>query len=214
MKAIPKIIPFVILMILASYQVEGSIFANGIDCSVEPNDCKRIDSNISVTESIALPSLNSLVVQGASYFLKSKANYSILLQLQETGLESASVEKLNDVIEDIEKANQIYIELNFLMSERRYSREIVYRLKNFNYEELMKRENLNPVIFKEVVSFMKEGDTKGVIEAIQKRMQATLDSLYLVKENRLAIRYLWRTSEQYSNLNAFGQYVALIMSEI
>lgn len=225
MKTFRFIFPLALLVVIFNCQLNASIFANGINCSVEPNNCKMDTDGIAASKMVApLADLNSLEIQGAIYFLKSKSDFTGLLGLREIAdikeITSEEVKLyLENAIGEIEKANQMYIELSTLMTERVYDPEIVERLKNLSYDEILKRDGLNTVVFKDVESYMREGNTKGLIASIPKRMQSIIDSLYVIKktvcEGSLPdLKDLWKSNEYYSNLNLFGQYTAIIMAEV
>jgi hypothetical protein len=188
---------------------------NETDCAFE-GQCSK-DGEFA---SIIVHPLRYFIIEGASYFLESKAAINHFLKEIEIaelyGLDFYILEKhLNCAIYNLEHASRIYENLINTAKTIPYDLGIIDKLKNFNYTEFQNNFNLNPSIFIDVENLLKDGNVIGVYEKTDIDIKDILDKLYYVKSTLMGkkspdISTLWKINQSYNYINLFGQYVSQI----
>ena len=169
-------------------------------------------------------SMEILVTEGASYFLKTHANVQILLnQVECRDLKGIDFEAINSLIK--EALNNIaYTKLTFEelieAAERTpYDIDVIEKLNKFDYETFLKERGLNPFIFGTVRDYLVEGDITGTFKHayfnFKEIKQLLLNIQSSVLENRLPdLEIFWRINELCAEETLFGSYIARIFNEM
>jgi hypothetical protein len=96
---------------------------------------------------------------------------------------------------------------------------VTERLKNFAYDTFMMDNGLNPVIFKELASYLSRGDITGTFKRTYAGICYIEKLLTLISqelsENRVpGMTVFWELNERCAGTSLFGSYAARIFQEI
>ncbi len=121
--------------------------------------------------------------------------------------------------EKIAHSAAVYGALVSIANASVYNSVIQEKLRNFRYGEYAGDNGLNPVIFKEVESFLSGGDIRGIYNRTYTVVLEAEDQLLGVcgtlGDNKLpALKVLWETNEHLYGHLVFGQYVSRVFKEI
>jgi ribosomal protein L17 len=93
---------------------------------------------------------------------------------------------------------------------------MIDRLKHFAYDTLMTIYSLNPVIFKELASYLSRGDITGTFKRSYAATCSIEKLLTLIKQglsvNRLPV--FWKLNEICAETTLFGSFAARVFHEI
>ena len=164
--------------------------------------------------------IENYIIDGAALFLSSYSDALLILQEYEISsrgalnttaalINSASaLKKLRESRVNYSKALEIADKINYVDFYKN-------KLKIYSYESVMSEDNLNAVIADEVISFLKEGDVKGLyrrnLEKIDKTIK-TLEDIYsnLNGGNIPKVSVFWNLLQRYGEAALFGNYSTLL----
>lgn len=204
------VVIFVIIMLKAN--VLAVIWANESEGSVIPPGENKGTS------------MRSHIINAAGNFLQSYSNMLTFLNKIERseleGLSYADIQSdLDSAIKYMTEVKTAYVKITREAEMSAYNQEVIYRLFIFDYAAYEKANALNRSIFKDVASFLKKGDVKGIYHKLLADVEGILNILAIIKEeidvNRFpGISDLHRVNQYYSQSLLFGQYVAEVFIEI
>lgn len=214
-----KLIIIICLILTMSVLSFPRIMSNGVGI-VFTDDTPVLVSGVA-TETVEI---ESMVIQGAGYYLDSITAYQDLLNKIENKdilgtdydgwLTSAAKTK-----ELIDHAIETYNLLIQKAQSTPYNQDILNSLVKFDYDAFMNKNNLNPVIYLKIKELLVQGDVIGVLKInysnfleISNMLSLLQDSLN--EENLTDFSILLGINEKYSEATLFGSYVARIFSEI
>ncbi len=162
-------------------------------------------------------SMDSLVIQGATCFLKSCSDYTLFLQRYEqnsadfTGLQNA----LNNAITGMKGTVSAFRDLTILAVQTPYNQSAISQLSTFDYQGFLKEKGLFNEVFNSVKSFLLKGDVTGSYTEISSRASELVNRMNSIKQdlnNGIIpdILTLWDINQEYSELMFFGQYESMI----
>jgi hypothetical protein len=168
--------------------------------------------------------LKQLITGAAGHYLNSYSSYLTMLNrielADEAGIDYNDLKVIIDIsIDNMEKAKNDYTRLKETADQTPYRQEVVQKLLTFDYEGFQNSKALNKSIFKEVESFLKRGDIRGIYSRVISNTGSILTKLCEIKkdvdeEKFPQMEYLWRLNQEYSEVLLFGQYVAEIFAKI
>jgi hypothetical protein len=168
--------------------------------------------------------VEALVIEGAGYFLQANIDIQLLLnrvELQDIdGIDNSELMQLvNKALENITRTRETYKRLIKTAKSTPYNPLVTERLKNFAYDTFMMDNGLNPVIFKELASYLSRGDITGTFKRTYAGICYIEKLLTLISqelsENRVpGMTVLWELNERCAGTSLFGSYAARIFQEI
>ena len=169
-------------------------------------------------------SMEILVTNGASYYLKTNANIQTLLyQVECRDLKGIDFIELNRLIKDalnnISYTKLTFEELIKVAEITPYNLDVIKNLNKFDYEIFMKEHGLNPFIFGMVRDYLVAGDITGTYKHAYGNFmeieQLLMNIQIAIAENRLPeLEIFWRINELCSGETLFGSYIARIFKAI
>lgn len=169
-------------------------------------------------------SIENYVLKGAGYFLNGYADTLLFLNSMELAkLEGLQYNQLTKIITDaateMENAYVTYAALEQEAAQVPYNPNVISQLEMFDYNGLMVKNNLNPVIFKKVEGYLSKGDIRGIYHYLYAAVESILPIQYRIKAAVEAgkspdVADLWILNQTYSETLLFGQYVAQTFYEI
>lgn len=215
-----------VFLIFNAGNAYGYIAANGAGLGYcDPGSDPGCDENVSgVALSLAYAPIESYIEEGGGYFLNA---FSTILTLSNrvemsnlAGVDHDELQKIvNSALENIANAKFTYYLLIRAAEETPYNREVLLKLKDFNYREFMTSNSLNGVIFREVSEYLEKGDITGIFKRMNTGFHSIEQLLLSIKAktdlNRLPeLADTWKLNEAASDTLLFGQYVARIFFEL
>ncbi|MDQ1350154.1 MAG: hypothetical protein QG657_455 [Acidobacteriota bacterium] len=168
--------------------------------------------------------IENYIIKGASYLLSGYADTLLFLNTVELAkLEALPYDQLtkiiSDAVSDMENAYVTYAALEQEAAQAPYNPGVIRQLQMFDYNGFMVKNNLNPVIFKNVEGYLTKGNIRGVYHYLNTSVENILSIQYRIKaaveEEKLPdVADLWLLNQTYSETLLFGQYVAQIFYEI
>lgn len=198
------------------------VFLNKGGCPYESETCETapIDGDIAGITSTAPSSINTLIINGAGYFLNSQSNALLFLNKIEmsevNGLNYNDLrESLYRAIENMEMARDTYMDLTELAIATPYRLAVIKRLITFDYDGYQTRNGLNDATFKKVEQYLGKGDVNGLFTEMLLGTKNILDMLYALKETVDKDQFptnqsLWQLAQAYSEFHMAGQYAAQV----
>jgi len=168
--------------------------------------------------------IENYIIAGAGYYLKGNAYIQSLLNLVElqdmNGIDAAEMILLvNNALDNITRARETFASLIDTAETTPYNPVVIELLHHFDYETFMTMNNLNPVAFKELQSYLSCGDITGTfkrsyykiyyIEWLLVSIQTGLSS-----GNLPGLPVLWQLNELCADTTLFGSYAARLFYEI
>jgi hypothetical protein len=176
------------------------------------------------TASIRSITLRQLIAYGGSYFFKSAGHinhfFSLVESSEVTDPDYMEMQKnLNAAIFYLEQARTTYLQLKNQAAATPYNQAVISKLLNFDYDSFQQENDLFPVIFEKVKSFLAVGNVTGVYNEFHSYTGEILDLLYLIKKDIDTevfpnLTTLWSVNQKYSEFKIFGQYVARVFYSI
>ncbi|MCK4762197.1 MAG: hypothetical protein KAW12_08370 [Candidatus Aminicenantes bacterium] len=165
-------------------------------------------------------SIETYIIDGAGYFLKSYADVLILLNYIETtvpgNLDQAELQEVvENALTNLNSAKSAYTQLITLAEATPYNVEVLEKLKFLDYDSFIENNGLIPVVFKDVEKYLKKGDITGTL----KKSAAAFDMLVSILKtieadialgNMPDINSLWNLNQEYAKELLFGQYTARV----
>ncbi|MGE5342694.1 MAG: hypothetical protein ACM3SY_14560 [Candidatus Omnitrophota bacterium] len=165
--------------------------------------------------------LELLITQGAVQFLKSYSDYVLFLQIYEQNNSDnpALQVTLNNVIDNLKKANDTYLEIKYMAPRIPYNRGILTRLSAFNFTALQESRGLTPGIMDKVRFYFANGNITGAFSYTSKNTSKLLNKLTVLKRTLDQgmvpdINKLWDINQAYIDLMLFGQYESQVFKGI
>lgn len=174
------------------------------------------ESEIAYTDNAII---ETLIINGAGYFLKSHSDFLNLLQKIEVGEKEFDYIELtrilSSVVDNLEKANAAYNELSDRAKVKSYNYVIIDKLLNFDYSNYRDKIKPFPSPYGKMQSYLGGGDVTGLYLELYANTSDILTLLYEIKKdteakNTFAKTKLWRVSQEYMQVLLFGQYAAEI----
>jgi hypothetical protein len=203
------------VMLFASMTLFGVVIANHGDSGYNGGGegYKAIDNP-----------LKTLVITGAGHFIQSHTLFQQFLhKIELAELYGVNYDELqgilNEAITGIESAKKTYYEFIKLAAVTPYNTSFIYALQSFNYDEFREKHRLNGVIFSRLASLLRSGDLTGVYQEIYQKTGEISRLLHKVKyavdkDIFPRITVLWEINQVYFDSYFFGQYAAMIFSNI
>ena len=168
--------------------------------------------------------INSLIIEGAGHFLKSHANFLLLLNSIEvaelSGTDYIQWQALvNSALENMEKASTVYGNLITTAAETPYNPEVIAKLADIDYKNFAKKNGLNTVIFSRLEDLLRKGDVTGVYILLKSDMDIIIDQLTTLKTAIDAGTFpdtslLWRLNQTYADSLFTGQYLSQVFKSL
>jgi hypothetical protein len=204
-----------IALLLLNANLHARICANGSG-GVFGNDGERVNAEGNLIE--------SYVIQGASYFLKSYRYamiFSNRIEISElNGIDYSELSAIIDQTQDnLEMAIKTYKTLIKTAARSQYKKSVVKELENFDYDFFREQKGLNKAICKKAEVYLKKADIKGIYRIMYvdfKRMAMIIRTIKkdIKREKFPSIRKIWLLNETFSKNFLFGQYIARIFNEL
>jgi hypothetical protein len=178
----------------------------------------NFSENSFVNPDVESTPLNTHIVNGAGFFLKSYSDTLLLLNRIETadinGIDYNELEILvSSAIENMHRSKEAYANLKQLADRTPYNQVMIAKLLSFDYNGFKHDKGFNPIVLKQVESYLGRGDVRGFyghllsatidISTRLNTIKASIDAASLPK-----IETLWRINQEFSETMLFGQYAA------
>jgi len=167
-------------------------------------------------------SIEMLVVEGAGYYLNAQTDImSFLHRMEMSGKYNVNLFELNTIL--LRALNNMYMAAatyDLLISTAEvtpYNETIIMKLKNFNYEQYMLEQGMNPSIFKEVEAYLGQGDITGMYRQIRANLKDIIEILKSIKSDVSIFKMpplsrVWQLNEMCFHTLIFGQYAARVFA--
>lgn len=219
-----KTVLSIALTVFLGLYLSAMIHVNWGECPFDPGCAPGTggDSNIYTPSGGSL--LGMYIVEGAGYVLDAHSGVSAFLNRFEmaeiSGADYAEMgEILNGVIDNMERARDTYLMINFLAMNTPYNEPVIDRLKTFDYDGFRERNKLYPEVFERVKGFLVQGDVRGVFAEVLTDIDGLLNRLYALKESTDAakspiVQDIWQLNQSFSEHLFFGQYFSRVLYEV
>jgi hypothetical protein len=169
-------------------------------------------------------SIEGYIIEGAGYYLKANAGIQSLLNLVElqdmNGTDDAEMTRsVIAALDNITRARETFAKLIETAEATPYNPVVIEQLNNFAYDTFMTVNNLNPVIFNELASYLSRGDITGTFKHSYAGL-CSLEKLLISIKEGLAMNQmpllpvLWQLNETCAQTTLFGSYAARVFYEI
>ena len=206
-----------ILSLMISFlnlNLSARIFGNGAGCAY----CDSDNGEELTKSDIPCDLINNYIEEGAGYFLDSYGDVLKLLNRVElSDQRNLDYDEINKIVDsgiwNLRNALQIYGKLIKIAELTPYNEAVIYKLETFDYKTFMGKNDLIPTIFKDLQTYLQNGDIKGTYKRIYSDLNALLNLLYLIKSevsiNKLpTLLIVWKLNKKYSYTLLFGQYIS------
>jgi hypothetical protein len=207
-----------IALLIPTLQMKGAMVGNW-SCMAYEGGCYVEDGEKKFGQTIG-----QVLIEDALNFMESHSRMiDFLIKIENTDINNpkylAFSEILDAIIEKMEKARSNYYELNNMVADMKYNQGIILKLMSFNYSKFEQENGLIPTIFREIEGLLNKGDVKGVYLEFFLRTDEILKNLYEVKkeiDSHVFPKFstLWEISQNYLEMQLFGQFVSEIFYEI
>jgi hypothetical protein len=170
------------------------------------------------------PGIEDLIITGAGYFLRSKADFLLCLNKIELspleGVDYTEVQYLlKSAIHNMEKAGENYGQLVSIAYVTPYRIDVIEKLKAFDYDNLLEEKGLNAIIFKDMQSYLSAGNLRGLHSRALLDTMNILAMLYRIKPaidsgQIPVLEDLWRLNQAYAEAHLLGQYTAEVFDQV
>jgi hypothetical protein len=168
--------------------------------------------------------IEGFVIAGAGYFLRSQSDFLLFLnKIEVSALEGINYPELKTLLDsaaaNLEKAKEEYDRLVEVAYVTPYRQEVIYLLKNFDYDGLLAEKGLNAVIFKDMEKYLKAGDLRGLHKRALADTVNILSMLYRLKPmidsgQFPVLEDLWRLNQAYAHAHLLGQYTSEVFARL
>jgi hypothetical protein len=168
-------------------------------------------------------SIEGYIVEGAGYYLKANAGIQSLLNLVELqdmiGTDDAEMTRsVIDALDNITRARETFAKLIETAEATPYNPVVIEWLNHFDYNTFMTINNLNPVVFNELASYLFRGDITGTFKRTYAGICSIERLLTLISqelsENRVpGMTVFWELNERCAGASLFGSYAARVFQE-
>jgi hypothetical protein len=164
--------------------------------------------------------IETLIISGAGYYLKSNSKIQKFLNLIELQdiipIDYNEINRLmNLALENIAIARETYENLIILAESTPYKLEFIAKLKNFDYQSYMNEMGLNSVVFNKVREYLEKGDITGSFKHTYSNLCAIEELLTSIKNGTAVnqmpeLSLLWKLNETCAESLLFGSYAARV----
>jgi hypothetical protein len=211
-----KVIIFCFILIIINNYCFPWIWGNGAGGGYNENTLPPgIQSNIS---------MESLLIEGAGYFLQTQSNIQTLLKMVEwQDIKFINYYAFNQLVKsslnNIINARLSFEELIKVAEVTPYNLEVIGQLNRFDYDNFLKDNNLNPFIFDMVRDYLEKGDITGTFKYLSERLKEIEHLLLIIQEftaenNLPGLSICWSLNERCAETTLFGSYIARIFNSI
>lgn len=170
------------------------------------------------------PGIEDLIITGAGFFLRSQSDFLLCLNKIELfpleGVDYTEVQDLlRSAIHNMGKARENYGRLVAIAYITPYRRDVIEKLKAFDYDNLMEEKGLNAVIFKDMQSYLRAGNLRGLHSRALLNTMHILAMLYRLKpyinsDQLPVLEDLWRLNQAYAEAHLLGQYTTEVFDRL
>jgi len=169
-------------------------------------------------------SIETYIIYGAGYYLQGQSSIQALLNLVEMqdvkNMDTYTIrKKVDSTLYYIGNADFIYEMLVWTAEATPYNKEVISRLKSFDYEGYRIQNRLNSEIFKKLSGYLAMGDITGTFKytlSKVKAMEALLNDILteLTVNGKSRLDLYWQLNELCAETSLFGSYAARVFSKI
>ncbi|MCP5052153.1 MAG: hypothetical protein GY940_33610 [bacterium] len=173
-------------------------------------------------DSPANGAMETMTIEGTSFFLKSNADVFLLLNEVEVGypdhLNFTNAQTLTDsAITKLETAREKYLEIITVGSGTAYVSAMMDRLTTFDYKGFTQDRELNGEIMTKLQVYLVKGDIMGLYEKNIENIDRILQLLYgihtqLTEGAYPSIDSFWSLLQQYSDAILLGNYASMVFN--
>ena len=168
--------------------------------------------------------VETLTIDGTSYFLKSNADVFLLLNEVEIGYPNAlhfqnALGLTRSALNKLNIARERYLQIINLASGSGYTGHKIQRLNQFNYAGFADSHNLDGKIMKQVELYFKHGDIIGLYRENIKNIDSILLLLgdietQLSEGTAPPISSFWSLLQQFSSAVILGNYSTMVFNNM
>jgi hypothetical protein len=168
--------------------------------------------------------IEGYIIEGAGHYLEAYSTILYFFNRVELANESSMDFFLWQSIlsKSITQMNRAAAAYDLLIREAEaapYNETVLLKLKNFDYNQFRVDCGLKIEVFREVESYLKNGDITGMFKRIRAGFKDIISRLETVHEevsqNKIpALKSLWDLNELCSSTLQFGQYVSRVFYKI
>ncbi|MGD2093005.1 MAG: hypothetical protein PVH61_42980 [Candidatus Aminicenantes bacterium] len=205
---------FFIILILSNNSLLAYISCNGSGSGYDdPDTGEDLIKNTA--------SIDTLITEGAGYYLQGNADIQTLLnrvELQDLkGIDYLEMQRLVDsALQHITNARLTYEKLVSKAEATPYNPVVIEQLKSFDYNSFMLENRLNETIFKKAAGYLVDGDITGSFRHVLSVVRYMEFLLTVVKTemyfNRLEI--YWQLNDLCAETTLFGSFIARVFHQI
>lgn len=172
----------------------------------------------------AAPEIKTNIIESADYFLKSYSDFLVLLsKIERAEMDDIDYTELaalfDSCVSRLENSRDAYAGLIGKAEITPYNKNVMKKLRGFDYAAFLENHSLNPSIFKEVSAYLRKADIRGLYSQILANVEEILvccDEIRIeINETRFPkISGLWDLNSLFSRTLIFGQYTAMIFNKI
>lgn len=227
-KSIFLIIVFCFIFV-DGFNLNAMIFSNRTNIAFDPTTTTNTALPITTpldarTTAISGPSLETLIIQGAGYYLESQEYiFSLSKSIERSdlyGLDFYFVnEKVYDALNSVYNAWYIYNKICEKANSTPYNQMILNKLYLFDYSSFQVNNDLIPSTLLEVRNYLQKGDVRGYYSRIKNDLAKIYNQLQSVQYNlnmgQIPSKDLiWNLNQMTSKTLLFGQYAARVFYTI
>lgn len=168
--------------------------------------------------------IESYIIEGAGYFLNGYSDVLMLLNRVEiSGINRINYDEVLNIIDralnNVKDAKTSFSRIIDLAESTPYNESVIAKLLSFDYNSFMVKNSLNSFVFKDVESFLENGNITGMFKRNYSDMSRIEEILVSIKEklslNKMPeLSYFWNLNQQYMLAILLGQYAAQVFKEI
>lgn len=193
------------------------IFGNGSGSGYEGGEGEDDAGNSSIN-------IEMLVVEGAGYYLNAQTDVmSFLHRVEMSRNYNVNTLEMNTILlralNNMVLATATYDLLIRTAEVTPYNETVIMKLKDFDYNQYMMEQGMNPFIFKEVEAYLGHGDITGMYKNISANLKDIIEILKSIKSdvslyNLPPLSRVWQLNEMCFHTLIFGQYAARVFAAL
>jgi hypothetical protein len=201
-------------------QMSARIVHNWSECAFEGSCDDGQIASAMMSSAKSSPSINTLIIQGAAYFLKSNSNIQLFLNQYElsdlNGVDYAALKTIvDDALIDMQKARSTYVQLISVANSTPYNTAFINNLITFDYDDFQSENRLAEEAFSEVKIFLGAGDVRGFYYRQYYLFDNLLGWLWWVKsyvDNYVLppVSNVWTFNNNVTHTLLVGQYASAV----